>query len=296
MIKTPTVFVLGAGASMPYGYPSGDILRSDIIANLSDYNDFYREILHGGFSEDVISNFKDSFFYSSRASIDAFLEYRTEFIDIGKRVIARSLIPYENLNTLFEEGKGKWYDYFFNRLSLSFDDFDKNQFGVITYNYDRSFEQFLFTALKNTYNKTDEECVSKLEKIPIIHVHGKLNDLKWQNSAGREYDKDRNYGAYLLHSANGIKIIHEDIDDSESFKEAHKLLDHSEKIYFLGFGYNEKNLERLKISEYLDRTIQGTSLGLLRAETDYACKLFDQQITLSNCDALTFLRNNLDFE
>ncbi|WP_156096076.1 hypothetical protein [Methanobacterium sp. SMA-27] len=36
MIKTPTVFVLGAGASIPYGYPSGEKLREEICHELED--------------------------------------------------------------------------------------------------------------------------------------------------------------------------------------------------------------------------------------------------------------------
>jgi len=31
MIDTPTLFILGAGASKPYGYPTGAELRTDIV-------------------------------------------------------------------------------------------------------------------------------------------------------------------------------------------------------------------------------------------------------------------------
>ena len=34
MIETPTLFVLGAGASKPYGYPTGPELRSEIVPTL----------------------------------------------------------------------------------------------------------------------------------------------------------------------------------------------------------------------------------------------------------------------
>jgi len=39
MIKTPTLFILGAGASKPYGYLTGAELRADIINNLIIIND-----------------------------------------------------------------------------------------------------------------------------------------------------------------------------------------------------------------------------------------------------------------
>ena len=34
MIETPTVLILGAGASKPYGYPIGSELKSRIISSL----------------------------------------------------------------------------------------------------------------------------------------------------------------------------------------------------------------------------------------------------------------------
>ena len=123
-----------------------------------------------------------------------------------------------------------------------------------------------------------------------------MNNLDWQYVGGRPYDRNTLSGRDLKDSAEGIKIIHENINDSKSFKDAHKLLDDSEKIYFFGFGYNKTNLERLKISDYLDRTIQGTSAGLLNAESVYARKLFDQKITLFDYDTLGFLRTHFDFE
>ena len=297
MIETPTVFILGAGASIPYGYPSGEKLREEICHELEDPSHPYGRMLkRQGFSEKDILKFRHNFFYSGKSSIDAFLEHNNEFIDIGKLVIARSLIPHENLDSLFQKGDNKWYDYFYNRFDTSFDEFDTNKFGVITFNYDRSFEQFLFTALKNSYNKSDKECSDLLEKIPIIHVHGKLDDLDWQNPDGRPYEVNLESDELLKRSADCIKIIHEDIKDSKSFEDAHKLLDRTEKIYFLGFGYNKKNLERLKISDYLDKIIQGTSLGLESAENAYARNLFENRINLYNYDTLGFLRTYFEFK
>jgi len=37
MINDETVFVLSAGASVPYGYPTGIGLREDIISLLREY-------------------------------------------------------------------------------------------------------------------------------------------------------------------------------------------------------------------------------------------------------------------
>lgn len=309
MIETPTVFVLGAGASIPYGYPSGEKLREEICHELEDPSHSYGRMLQRqGYSPNEILEFRNNFFYSGKSSIDAYLEHNKEFIDIGKLVIARSLIPHEDLDYLFQKVEGrfqkrsndKWYDYFYNRFDTSFDEFDTNEFSVITFNYDRSFEQFLFTALKYSYNKSDKECSDLLKKIPIVHVHGKLDDLDWQNPNGRPYDANVESDELLKKSADGIKIIHENIDNSKSFKEAQKLLERSHKIQFLGFGYNKTNLERLKILNFTNKTIQGTCVGLADAEKGYVTKLFHESfkspIQLLSGDTLGYLKTNFYFE
>lgn len=290
MIDPQTVLILGAGASVPYGYPSGEKLSQNIYHELKDPTHQYgRELIKHGFSESDILEFRNSFFYSGKSSIDAFLEHRPEFIDIGKLVIARSLIPHENIDKLFESNQGRWYKYFFNNnLNNSIDDIDKNKLGVITFNYDRSFEQFLFTALKNSSGENNSKCASKIKKIPFIHVHGNLDDLEWQSSHGRPYDSTLCEGDFLDKSAKSIKIIHEDIDEAESFKEAHKIIDKADNIYFLGFGYNKTNVERLNII-LDDKSIFGTHFGLQTAETYAAEKLFDNKINFDARDSDVFL-------
>jgi hypothetical protein len=59
MIKIPTVLILGAGASSPYGFPSGSTLRDQICANLSvrDSKTFL-ELRGSGFDMDEISQFR----------------------------------------------------------------------------------------------------------------------------------------------------------------------------------------------------------------------------------------------
>ena len=39
-------------------------------------------------------------------------------------------------------------------MNTPFEDFEKNLVSVITFNYDRSLEQFLFISLKSRYGKS----------------------------------------------------------------------------------------------------------------------------------------------
>ena len=295
MIETPTVFILGAGASMPYGYPSGQGLVDKIQSNLSEEGgNSYKKLIEK-FKREDIEKLRYALFYSGKSSVDAFLEHRTEFKDIGKLSMALELIPHEIPQKLFNNASGKWYTYFYNRLNTSFEDFHKNKFSVITFNYDRSFEQFLFMAIKNSYGKSDEECAEKIKKIPIIHVHGKLGNLPWEGGKTREYHGNLNVD--LSESSEGIRIIHDAGDDDVEFEKARKELDKAENIYFLGFGYNATNLRRLDITSYLDKTIKGTAVDIATSERNSIYKIIPHnKINLGGYDALNFLRNLVNFE
>lgn len=250
MINTPTVLILGAGASAPYGFPSGSTLKDKICDNLSLLtNDASVELQREGFTKDEIRKFRTDLHGSATFSVDAFLERRREYENVGKAAIVQVLMPLENKDALH----GDWYEHLFNKLCIpfkeGFEDFDKNKISILTYNYDRSLEQFLMTALKSNSGKEYEECVEKLSKIPIVHLHGKMGDLLYKQGVAsrREYDTRLDEGD-ISRFSRGIKIIHEDINNDPEFKQAHDLISGAKRVYFLGFGYDPMNLERLKLT------------------------------------------------
>ena len=96
MITIPTVLVLGAGASAPFRFPLGSQLRQNILGTVG-------ALAQVGYSAADISRFCDAFLFSGKESVDAFLEHRTEFIEVGKAAIAQVLIPCESLPVMFRE-------------------------------------------------------------------------------------------------------------------------------------------------------------------------------------------------
>ncbi len=282
MITKKTVLVLGAGASVPFGFPTGQGLK-DKICDLLGLGATHGALTQLGFTSVVINDFRQALIKSPLSSVDAFLEQRGEFECVGKAAIAAALLPCERTIRLFdywiekrkeEKGKdssekeGNWYDQLFDAISTKFDELNPEKLSIITFNYDRSLEHYLFTGLRNTYGKTNEECAEKLSVIRIIHVYGSLGSLQWQvpNALSVEYDS-RATAEIIKIAMENIKIIPEDEDVKEiaEFKEARQLLKSAERVYFLGFGYHPMNLKRLDV-ESLNRNmgqdIRGTSLGL----------------------------------
>src|SRR5260370_29716698 len=149
-IDARTVLVLGAGASMPFGFPSGQGLLDLIVKQApSPRSVLGKNLLRCGISQDELQKFSKALQYANPISVDAFLEYRQEWIKVGKLAIAAALIPFEDESRLFADGD--WYKYLFNALRAPFEDFGKNKLAVITYNYDRSFQFYFLTRLLNTH-------------------------------------------------------------------------------------------------------------------------------------------------
>jgi hypothetical protein len=300
MLNVPTVFILGAGASEPFGFPTGWGLSKRCYTVLGKDNGGYRTLREQcGFPAEEIEDFRRSFFLSGRQSIDAFLECRDDLMRIGKAAIAQELIRFENEGKLFDYDDKNWLREMLVRLDTSsFAEFAENRLSFITYNYDRSVEHFLFTSLQNSYKKTDAECAAVLSKIPIIHLHGRLGFLPWQGQNARPYAVDINPEALKV-STDNIKVIHEDITEGrdDDFKQAKALLGDAEQIIFMGFGYNSKNIERLGIADLPgERSIIGTCQGLGYRGELAAKNATKNKVKLVNGDCIHFIREIVNWE
>jgi hypothetical protein len=297
LITQQTVFVLGAGASMGFGYPSGSQLKQDIINLIRNGNtDKYRSLRQLVSKDEDITNFRDALFKSGRTSVDAFLEHRSDFMQIGKRAIALALLDYEKPELLFaaeNKSEKNWYEYLFGRMNSSFADFPNNKISFVTFNYDRSLEHYLFEALKNSYGKPEEEVAAVLKQIPIIHVHGKLGNLPWQGPNCRWYEPTFDVND-VINAANGIRIISESTDVQTNFAPAIQALQQATRVFFLGFGYHSENLARLSLDLSLDINYYGSVFGLAtREQQEIKNKFGPRAIFTKEQKILEFLRENV---
>lgn len=303
MITIPTVLVLGAGASYPYGFPTAKELKNRICEAFSSPNTAGSRLVGNnlGHTLDQFLKFREAFWRSGVPSVDAFLARRTEFLPVGKLAIAYCLVPLEDESTLFApplHGSGDWYEYLSVKLAASFDEFGDNKLSIITFNYDRSLEHYLFTSLRNWHGRSVDECIEKLAEIPIIHVYGQLSRIPYPQHGCRQYlppggDASKVHPA-LLDAAAGITLVHE--KESE-LQEAHNLLTAAERICFLGFSYDPLNLSRLAINtkNTSPGRIFGTARGLIGGELHDAKTRIHKAIgsspTLDGEDNLQTLRH-----
>jgi len=268
MIEQQTLLILGAGASHPYGYPTGAGLRTYICKEFPRvFSRLTGETVPPS-AKKKAENFADGFQKSSTASIDLFLARNPSLSEFGKKAIVVNIMESET-RTAFREDVPKdyhdWYSYLFKRMTDeliipdSYSHFSDNKIAFLTFNYDRSLEWFLEESLLYAFQFADPQKIKdQLSKITIHHIHGCVDRPQWLG--GRPYGHK-----YALLDVNAlcqnIKIVHE---IAGMKKEVQTIIEKAYRIFFLGFGYAKENLQALGIGtvNYGYKQIFGTALGL----------------------------------
>jgi len=294
MIKEPTVFILGAGASCPYGYPTGPELREQICSSfVQDVNAYFeQEKSVDSYISIAFRNakmFTETFYNSSTKSIDLFLARNPEFMLLGKWAIIFRLFAAERESQFREHIKDRnqdWYSYLFNRLTddlvrtTDYERFTENNLSIITFNYDRSLEHFLYESIVHSFASIQREHLKEqLNKLGFIHIFGHLSGLEWQDIFGKlEYGRDINL-INVQKVAENLKIIYEEKDNNQ-LPIAQDLIRKAKRIFFLGFGYAKENLEALNITQVIrdEQEIYGTALGFMSREIRQVQSIFLEAI------------------
>ncbi|TAL70211.1 MAG: hypothetical protein EPN88_06400 [Bacteroidetes bacterium] len=319
-----TVFILGAGASIPYGYPSGpklvslildsldpnylfkfsyknkfpgsgNIMESEITQTFSDHGLYVKH----GFSTNLIAEFSEALKNSNKDSIDSFLLERKSYYEIGKFAIANCILKCEN-PTEFQATNQNWLKYLWNKINQSRNDFISRDISFITFNYDRLLEYYFYTSLKYSFDMSDKEIMDALNSKQIIHLHGVVGLLPWQD---QENGFDYNYTGSDINSvynrvskaSKNIKIVYDRVEEADqNFDRTYDLLKDANRIYILGLGFHNLNLSRLKIQN-LDKRIICSAFGLTKHECDLIESQYPMQLQLDKIgyDSLEFLRNYL---
>jgi len=235
-------FVIGAGGSIPYGFPSWGELNS----RLQD-----KEIKHilkkARLPDEMAPTDKDieqfqKLLSKSTESIDELLmkDENERFRSIGKRGIAHIISLCEDEHDLFRirsEYKGRWYGKFFDKLfrETSVDlilDLIRNV-RIVSFNYDRSMEMYLWTKLKNFGFREDH--ISCAISTCFCHPNEMLGNYPWAWENAIQYGGE----TYSEH----LRLI-----DNKAWR-PFRTFGESTHTYFLGFGFHEANMGRIGLGE-----------------------------------------------
>lgn len=312
MIVNPTVFVLGAGASEPYGFPVGSKLAQRVcdlmprgIGAREDERDLNElrewELTPNGydFSKKLAAQLPVDFRESGCDTLDEFVQPpgNRKFLPLVKAGIAKILTSCENDNTLFPQAPsqpqplfriqnnqvlhqqiyedGDWMRYLFKTMRAdSPEKFQQNQVKVVTFNFDRSFERKLYLMLQASYGLAQQNTVKLARAIPILHMHGRLGVEHWLDPTGRLYGPSSTIREFQT-IYNDIRIVHEEIP-VERTEECRDWMDSAHTIVLLGFGCHPSNVRRLTLDQQRreKKNVFGTAYGLTSPEARRAQNLF----------------------
>ena len=242
MTTEPVVLILGAGASMPFGFPSGSDLKKEIVSLQDSDSELRRCLIAANSPQDDIVEFAKALGSSPFSSVDRCLEYGSIFRpkdrEIGCAAIAAALLI--KSGNLPARRDFDWIEILFNALAPRFEETGKGALTVVTYNYDCSFEYLFYRGLQTSIERKRADAM--FANVTVIHLHGRLAPSKerWQPlSVSPELVRES------IDPTKGIRIIHEQNPDMEQFDEARAALQAAKRVCFLGFGYDGINLERL---------------------------------------------------
>jgi hypothetical protein len=202
MFNTPTVFILGAGASWHYGYPTGETLVEKVIERASSAARFFEyghKAVHSDRPDyindgDTATSWRKAHDECLRLKagleqvrplvIDYYLGWNPDLQNIGRLLIAWVILECEcfsqnrNINR-DGEGNNDWCRFVIHQLAMnckSSDDLQLNRVSFVTFNYDISLETRLRDGLGHIqmFSKADVE--KFLVGSRIVHIYGKIRE------------------------------------------------------------------------------------------------------------------------
>lgn len=295
MLNKPTVFVVGAGASVEAKLPSGAELLTQvqrildlhfhmgalrkgdnvIVEALKEIS--RRELGHNEWDiKDPVAACRQIAAAMDEAiSIDNFVEahsHNEHIIKCGKLAIARALASAERNSKLFVKNhnlaplrpanlKDTWYEPFWQLIhqGVSVQNVENifENLSIISFNYDRCIHQRLFWGLQSYFGLQPEKSLDLLSTLRIYYPYGSLGDFTGHGSFGLEMTPDR-----LISASENIITFSESIRDPNIQPNLELAMQSSEQIIFLGFAFHPQNMRLLSAQHDHKKNVFATAYGI----------------------------------
>lgn len=316
-MKNNIVLIVGAGASHELNIPTGAELKVEIKSRIDTsikHND--DEVKNGrGKYIDFINQYFNAKNYSTTeleiintindfsrgwtsefGTIDSYLNKFNESNKIHKEIgmisLVYHMIGYEDaiVREDFYNKKNNWIKIFIdNHLNQEvkfLQDFKKLNLKIITFNYDRIIEHFIFNFLDKKFPNNKQEIGGYLKQEEfIVHVYGKIGELQWENEKDyMEFGSKNNNPVHLNNAEKSVDLIRPKICNKKKIL-IHDILQNANYVYLLGFGYDEINMSHLNITDLKGTKVIGTAYQLnndLRKKYENKICLMDNNITCSD--------------
>jgi hypothetical protein len=321
MFRNKVVLIVGAGASSEVGFPLGGELKKRLAAALDiKFQDGVRQISGDQLivealrikvgREDI-----NPYLAAGRAianamptvsSIDDFLETHAtnkEIVLMGKLGIALCILHAEKKSPLHQQDnqfplnlrpfESTWYAEFFKLLASKVSDPTDlfENLKVICFNYDRSIEHYLLSAIIRRFLIPREQAEEIVKGLIAHHPYGDCGQLPWQGPPGVPYGGTASADE-LVRVADGIRTFSEGAEEGY-IAEIRRTIEEANNILCIGFGFGSMNMNLLSIAtgEPRSRSVFATAFDIDEDEEGQLKNLLGKTFRLNHIDgARTFLR------
>lgn len=288
MLTRTTTVVVGAGASVDFGLPTGTELIRKIFAHLTDRNNEFgstygstamiKAMMH--FSKEHSRNWGNYYFAGQKlanilrgqpVSIDNVVHTHAEDADlaaVAKLAIALVISESEHSGSLREQnvlelksspkGLNSWLHYFLVRNFTGFTVSNRLQalqnLKFVVFNYDRCVEQLLRQVYANCFHLDDSTAIEEIQSIDIVHPYGFLGGLPKTGIGGEFAFGSAPSPEKILQMAQRLRTFTEGVEDKKLQLSVHQAISGSDAIVFVGFGYLALNRQLLIHNSLRERT------------------------------------------
>lgn len=300
MIKLDTTFVVGAGASVDYNFPLGEVLTKQIseALNFNRAGNRACELIRSAI--DVIGQRPDAAYTSRQmfeqahamraalatsSSIDAFLENHSDtpcFETLGKFAIAACLATAENQSALksprgelldVTRVENSWLGRLFKTVmvpGISKASVERifAHVSFVVFNYDRCIEHFFEHAIARHFLMDLPAASTIVRKhLRVVHPYGDLGPLHGSSvkmAFGEKHDPSTHAAVDAI-DAMSKRILTFTESKKAQGAAAQAEVGKAKRLVFLGFGFGEQNVDLLKAPTANVEHVRATVMGMSKS-------------------------------
>ncbi len=295
MIDIETVFILGSGASKPFNFPTDADLRAKIVENFEgDYRDIpytsdfnsrlikFEKCKRTELAQDFVERLLETI---GTTTLDECISVNEQYEEIGKIAIQFYLLDFENNYDMDRQSKylSDWFELVLRAMLKDCKEqkdpslFDLNKVHFLTFNYDRLVEYLFIKQFEGLFKEILSYSQNKYQidffLYKIIHLYGSLGRLPFKDETNTHTMV--NFGEKIEtfeRIKDTLKNFHLMKDGFKDYDRISKKLYKAKRIYFLGVGYIEKNMNMLELNNNLNYDnppqIYGTAFSKNEKEID----------------------------
>lgn len=289
--KFKDVYLLGAGASLAYGYPLGQMLKEEILKLASGNDQIFNklkenidkdkrsDIQHelGEFSKEF-DKFIEAFKKSGAETIDSFVHRNPSLLGISRFLVgyvltiraraARNII--DGAVSKMNDHAEPWiHNYLNKRVGTNYQQYINEPDCFISFNYDLSLEDHFLNYFSSQQIDGYVSGNSKrivFNELPVFHIYGQLSGLKpVLSSLSRNEPPDVEN---LLQVSSEINFI--DRKDNVDYLAIREIIQKAERLIVLGYGYDPDN------NHILFGGLKGLQNNFLTLKVLSTCKGFSE--------------------